>query len=346
MSKVINVLIFIVAVVDIFFITYAVGLNIRHVDVEDESLRPPSAPVAVNVAPPATTAIAPPVATTVAPPSTVSATSASSSSFSDLTQTDKRLQPSLIKAADAGILDPTKDQQFRPNDPVTRADFTRWMVRTRQVEPVKSDTASYTDVDSANPYYADIEGATKQGYVQGYTVKGSAAKDFKPDQNITRQELAVMYGTFSGKRGRAEKLTKEEIEQYLRYNPSASEFQLVTFKDVGDVDDWARKWVAVANQAGVLEQCFDVNPYSTTEDKRYFHPHKMMTRAEAVNILVKLYGADSRKAVQDSATSSTTSPSGTSAATATSTTSTEPSGTTTTAPAPATSTSAPTAPAP
>ena len=107
-----------------------------------------------------------------------------------------------------------------------------------------------------------------------------------------------MYGTFSGKRGRAEALSKDDIEKYLRYNPAQSQFQDLTFKDAGDVDDWARKWVAVANQAGVLEQCFDVNPYATEEEKRYLHPQQMMTRAEAVNILVKLYGAPSRSAVQ------------------------------------------------
>ncbi len=321
MSMFINILIAILALVDIFFVTYAVGLNIRHVDIVDRSLAPKTAPVTAPAVSP-TPVVAPMTQASIAPvsvaPPSVPATSASSTSFSDLTQTDKRLQPSLIKAADAGILDLTQDQQFRPNDPVTRADFTRWMVRTRQVEPVKPETASYTDVEANNPYYGDIEGATKLAYMQGYTIKGSAQKDFKPEQNITRQEFAVMYGTFSGKRGRAEKLSKDEIEQYLRYNPAASEFQQITFKDVGDVDDWARKWVAVANQAGVLEQCFDVNQYSTTEDKRYLHPHKMMTRAEAVNILVKLYGADSRKAVQDSnaptTSSSTTSTTSSSAA--------------------------------
>lgn len=305
MSTFINILIAILAVVDAFFVSYAVGLNVRSVKVPDQSLAPRAAEVSTSTTTQTTTTdtSATDASATDASATASSATGTSStqgaSSFTDLTQTDARLQPSLQKAADAGILDFTKDKQFRPNDPVTRADFTRWMVRTRQTPLEKPDTPTYSDVDASNPYYQEIEGASKAMMVQGYNVKGKPQKSFKPDQYITRQEFAVMYGTFSGKRGRAEQLKKEDIDKYLRYNPASSKSETVTFKDVGDVDDWALKWVAVANQAGVLEQCFDVNPSSETVDKKYLHPQQQMTRAEAVNILVKLYGAQSRAAVQE-----------------------------------------------
>lgn len=291
MSTFINILIAILAVVDAFFVSYAIGLNVRHVKVADPSLAPQISTVST------TTQTA--VSTTGTEQATESGSPSGANSFTDLTQTDERLQPSLKKAADAGILDFTKDKQFRPNDPVTRADFASWMVRTRQTPLEKPDTPTYSDVDAANPYYQEIEGATKAMMVQGYNVKGNTQKSFKPEQYITRQEFAVMYGTFSGKRGRAEQLKKNDIEKYLRYNPASSKSEAVTFKDVGDADDWALKWVAVANQAGVLEQCFDVNPSSENVDKKYLHPQQQMTRAEAVNILVKLYGAQSRAAVQE-----------------------------------------------
>ncbi|MBY0546323.1 MAG: S-layer homology domain-containing protein [Candidatus Obscuribacterales bacterium] len=307
MTTFINILIVVFALADVFFITYAVGLNFRHVKVVDSSLASVAPKPTPTLAPSPAPAAGGTAVTTAVPAETVNS-SISSQSFSDLTQTDERLQKSLKDAADAGILDPTQDKQFRPNDPVTRADFTRWMVRTRQISPLTPATPTYSDVDAKNSYFGEIEGATRDMLMQGYTVKNAPQKAFKPEQNITRQEFAVMYGTFSGKRGRAEKLSEEEIEQYLRYNPSASEYQAVTFKDVGDIDDWARKWVAVANQAGVLGQCFDVNPYSATEDKRYFHPLQMMTRAEAVNILVKLYGLQSRTVVQDAAPASSLAP--------------------------------------
>lgn len=290
MWKPTSILIAVLLVIDSFFVSYAVGLNSRHVKVIDATLAPKIAPKP-NEAPATMPSNTPSSASiTELPPST---------KFTDLSATESRLQSSLKSAAESGILDTTEDQKFRPNDPVTRADFTRWMVRVRQVTPMASDKATYSDVSPENSYYKDIEGATNAMMVQGYTIKDKPQKQFKPDQFITRQEFAVMYGTFSGKRGRAEKLTREEIEKYLRYNPTSTAFGELTYKDVGDIDDWARKWVAVAHQAGVLEQSFDTNPYDPLEEKRYLHPQQKMTRAEAVNILVRLYGSQSKSAVSE-----------------------------------------------
>src|SRR5208283_6194347 len=99
------------------------------------------------------------------------------------------------------------------NDPVTRADFTLWMSRIRQVPQLSPPLQTYVDVDPWSRYYQDIEGATQAMMVQGYNIKGKAQKDFKPNQFISREEFGVMYGTFSGKRGRAEALKKDELEK-------------------------------------------------------------------------------------------------------------------------------------
>lgn len=280
-----SIFISVLLVVDVFFVSYAVGLNSRYVDAP----APQAAAAATSTTTTTTTTTRSPVETPT------------SKGFTDIKSTDARLVPSVTQAADAGILDPTEDKRFRPNEPVTRADFTRWMVRVRQVQPIVAAKPTYNDVNATNKYFPDIEGATRAMMVQGYNVKGSSGKEFKPDNFITRQEFAVMYGTFSGKRGRAEKLSKDEVEKYLRYDPSATTYGTTSFKDVGDVDDWARKWVAVAQQAGVLEQAFAVSPYDKNDDEKYLRPQQKMTRAEAVNILVKLYGLQSKSAVQEPA---------------------------------------------
>jgi hypothetical protein len=283
MWKPTNIFISFLLVIDSFFVSYAVGLNSRHVLVEEPGAQSAVAKREQVVA------ASPASAVTITPlskPVVATATSA----FIDLTKTESRLQTSLNRAAAAGMLDPTEDRMFRPNDPVTRADFTRWMVRIRQVPQLPAEKPTYRDVPETDPYYKEIEGATKSMLVQGYNQKGKALKDFKPNQFITRQEFAVMYGTFSGKRSRAEKLSQEETDRYLRYDATDSDFGNKTYIDVGDVDDWARKWVAVAQQAGVLAQSFAVDPFGAEEEKRYFRPQQKMTRGEAVNILVKLYG--------------------------------------------------------
>jgi hypothetical protein len=299
MWKISSIFICSLLVVDTFFLSYAVGLNSRTVKIVDPTLAAKAKPLDTKV----TTSVATPVQTAPPPTTAKGQTQAAAqvlvNKFTDLGETDERLKAAVTQAAEAGIIDPTKDEKFRPNDPVTRAEFTRWMVRVRQTPITSSSTAqTYQDVEPFTKYFDEIEGATKAIMVQGYNIKGSKAKEFKPEQHITREEFAVMYGTFSGKRGRAEKLNKEEIEKYLKYDPDKSTYGALTYQDAGDIDDWARKWVAVANQAGVLEQAFDVTPYAADGAKKLLHPQQKMTRAEAVNILVKLYGIHSRNVVE------------------------------------------------
>jgi hypothetical protein len=288
-----NICIAILLVLDTFFVSFAIGFNSRYVLVIDRSLAPIQRAVS-------TTPLETPASVTTSAVEPAPTQTGTEQKFSDLTATETRLQDSLKSAAKAGILDPTQDEKFHPNEPVTRADFTRWMVRIMQVKALKPAQPSYTDLPSANPYYGDIEGATAKMLVQGYALKGSASKEFRPDQFIKREEFAVLYGTFSGKRGRAETLKKDEIEKYLHYNPSTTDFGKLTYKDAGDIDDWARKWVAVAHQAGVLDQAFATDPYADENSQKFFRPQQRMTRAEAVNILVKLYGLGSKQVVTQS----------------------------------------------
>jgi hypothetical protein len=297
MGSPLNLFISLLLIVDSFFVAYAVGLNSRCVEVPVGTASQVET-VKSNNTSPKPDAI---VSNTTGNNAPTIKTDTTASSFTDLSATDSRLQGSLKSAAEAGIFDPTKDQKFRPNDPVTRADFTRWMVRIKQIptQDISTETPTYIDVLADNPYFIDIEAATRDHRVQGYNVKDKPEKEFKPQQFITRQEFAVMYGTFSGKRSRAESFSNKDIDEHLRYDPGTTKFGDTTFKDVGDIDDWAKKWVAVANQAGVLDQAFATSPYAVSEEQKYLHPQQKMTRAEAVNILVKLYGIGSRDAVSE-----------------------------------------------
>lgn len=292
MYKPVNIALSAILIVDCFFVGYAGGLNARRVKIVDASLGPP--PVIAVTPPP----VSVPASVDSAPSNTKAASEVLLSSFEDLKTTDARLQETVTKAAEVGIIDPVKDKRFRPNEPVTRGDFTRWMVRIRQVALLSPAQSTYCDLERFNPYYDEIEGATEARLVQGYVLKGQPQKAFKPLQHITREEFCVLYGTFSNKRSRAEKLSTEEIDKYLCYNPSTSGFGTTTYTDAGEIDDWARKWVAVAHQAGVLEQSFATSPYADKPDAKYFHPLEKMTRAEAVNILVKLYGLQARGIIE------------------------------------------------
>jgi hypothetical protein len=235
-----------------------------------------------------------PVPVTPPAPKFVSRRATSHNDFDDLYVPDDITTSNMILAADAQVLDDDEEHLFRPDEPVSRADFVRWMVRVRELKPTKTDHVTYEDVKSDHPYHREIEAATRAGYIQGYLVEGAAQKEFRPDSGITRQEFAAMYCTFTGKRARAEKLSRKDIQKYLLSNTHETEVGHNTYLDVGDVSDWAYRWVAVAHQAGALKQAFNVDPYYYDDQSAYLRPNTKMTRAEAINILITLFGAPVR----------------------------------------------------
>jgi len=104
-------------VVDAFFVSYAVGLNSRQVLVVDTGLAQAGAQgqrqsTSTEVDKSQLSVVSPAVI-----PEQVATEPAQA--FTDLGDTEERLQPSLKTAALAGILDPAQDKKFRPNDRVT-----------------------------------------------------------------------------------------------------------------------------------------------------------------------------------------------------------------------------------
>lgn len=212
-----------------------------------------------------------------------------SAQFSDLaTIADTKIRKSVLIAASRNILEANVDGLFHPNEPVNRADFTRWLLRTRQIPPINTDRATFVDVTASNPYFKEIEAASHQGLLQGFEEGDN--KLFKPEQAITRQDFAALYCSFSGKKEKAEKLSDDELKQALSFNPATTKSGELTFRDAGEIDESLKKYVAVAQAADVLNQCFGVDPYSNNEELRLLHPNKKLSRAEAVNILWRLYG--------------------------------------------------------
>lgn len=77
------------------------------------------------------------------------------------------------------------DENFRPNDLITRGEFVNFVNSAFALKRISD--SSYTDVSKDYRYYKDTLIAKKLGYSKGYQ-DGS----FRPDQNITRQEAAVI----------------------------------------------------------------------------------------------------------------------------------------------------------
>jgi hypothetical protein len=87
---------------------------------------------------------------------------------------------------------------FRPHDPLTRAEYVRWLVRANNIyfakAPAKqirlAETAAdpiFVDVAPSNPDYKYIQGMADAGYVIGID-----KTHFAPARNLTREELIAI----------------------------------------------------------------------------------------------------------------------------------------------------------
>lgn len=138
--------------------------------------------------------------------------------------------------AGKGIAGGYPDGTFRPNANVTRAQFAALLIRTLGITEQAAKGGRFTDVAAKAWYAGAVETAAAAGLVGGYP-DGS----FKPNANITRQELAAMVTRGLAYQGKDVKLSAAEVEAIL-----------ARFSDAAKISPWARNVAAVAADQGIV----------------------------------------------------------------------------------------------
>ena len=96
-------------------------------------------------------------------------------------------EEAVRQAVAKGMVAGYPDGTFRPDHPITRAEFTVMLVRALRLEGTGAPL-TFTDRDQIGSWAAEAIGlAVEAGIVRGYE-DGS----FRPDEPITRAEMAVM----------------------------------------------------------------------------------------------------------------------------------------------------------
>lgn len=104
-------------------------------------------------------------------------------SFSDV-PAGKWYTESVNALASLGIIQGSNGK-FRPNDPITRAEFVA--IAMRFADTVRGASANFTDVSTSAWYYDSIASAVSYGWIGGYS-DGS----FRPTKPITRAEVVTI----------------------------------------------------------------------------------------------------------------------------------------------------------
>ncbi|MDW7670039.1 MAG: S-layer homology domain-containing protein, partial [Bacillota bacterium] len=145
--------------------------------------------------------------------------------------------------------------EFDPFTEVTRAEFAAMLVRLMDMNDYEGSDI-FEDVNANNWFYDEVAAAYDLGLIEGVS-----ATEFKPNENITREEMAVM----------ASRMLKKKY--YLE-----SEEINFDFSDEEELSTWALEGTAMVEELEVM----------TGRTSGEFDPKGLTTRLEAVIVMERL----------------------------------------------------------
>ncbi|MCQ6557611.1 S-layer homology domain-containing protein [Paenibacillus mendelii] len=162
-------------------------------------------------------------------------------------------EASIREAAARHVVSGYSDGTFKPDRPVTRAEFVVMLAKAFRMNENRSALV-FTDAERIGAWAKPaIEQAVQSGIVTGYS-DGS----FRPDAPMTRAEMAIMIARALG----------------IPMSEKAS----ASFSDNGDIPQWAKGAVEAIRKLGIV---------AGRGDGR-FVPSGIMTRAEAIVVLMRM----------------------------------------------------------
>jgi hypothetical protein len=166
---------------------------------------------------------------------------------------DGWMTPILTDLAQRQLITGFPDGSFRPDQPMTRAEFATQLMRLFALAP-RHTPGQYSDLTADHWAATNIQSALQMGFLSGYP-----DQTFRPEASITR--LQVILALASG------------LSLKSSGNPDRA---LKAYPDYQQVPPWARAAVVAALEADVV-----VNYPDTTK----LEPHRLASRAEVITML-------------------------------------------------------------
>jgi len=162
-------------------------------------------------------------------------------------------RPFITALAARGIVNGFPGGYFRPDEPVTRAEFSA-LLQAAFGQPPGESTVKYQDVPDDFWGVPAINRATQTGFLQGYP-----DNTFRPEQEIPRAQVLVA------------------LASGLNLAPPADSAQVLqTYKDAAQIPNYATEKVAAATTAGLV-----VNH----PEPSLLNPNVNATRAEVATMI-------------------------------------------------------------
>ncbi|MEW5705872.1 MAG: Ig-like domain-containing protein [Actinomycetota bacterium] len=162
----------------------------------------------------------------------------------------------VTELATKGIIKGYPDKTFRPNNPVSRAEFAVMICLAKNWKLEEPSNPSFKDITKNHWAYKYIETVKSRAIISGY--EGNI---FKADKSITRAEIAKI------------------ISKALNLAPESKQ-NGATLKDIGT--SWAKDYINSCIKAGIISGYSD----------NTFKPNNTATRAEVAKIIASVVGGN------------------------------------------------------
>ena len=179
---------------------------------------------------------------------------------------DSSLADEVNQATEYGLMNGYNAATFGYSDSMTRAQFTAVLVRMMGWEAETPDTATYADVPVGHTWFREIETAA------AHDVTGTGV-NFRPQDPITRGEMAELLVRALGLRAAAEALNSSDIPFSDAYSILHGQVPFT------DLKPGCEGYVTVAYAIGMTK-----GTSATT-----FSPERTATRGQAAAMLVRIY---------------------------------------------------------
>ena len=160
--------------------------------------------------------------------------------------------PAIESLVESGIIKGYPDKTFKGNAHITRAEFTKMVVMAFVGNNTES-ICSFDDVTENDWFYPYISTATENKIVKGF-----GENIFAPNQNITRQDMAVIINNTIKKHGNGD----------------------IGFSDAEEISDYAKGAVVALTKLGVISGMGNGT----------FAPKENATRAQAAMMIYNAMG--------------------------------------------------------
>jgi hypothetical protein len=159
----------------------------------------------------------------------------------------------VIKAVEAGLVSGYDDGTFRPDNNITRAEYTKLVIEAFDIR-----------VNGAATMFEDVIGHWAEPYINEaantYLIVGVGDGMFEPDAALTREDAITI------------------LLRILTYSNAeiAEASQSIDYFDASDISGYARTAVNRLSQSGIV----------SGDARGYFYPQANLKRSEAVKLIV------------------------------------------------------------